>query len=302
MGAINRRPPRIYDRGQRTADIRPRFCGVTGRQDHLWDLHQDAAGREQPTQEQRGYLPDIIQIGDKQHEIEHLRALVCVWAEHLQGDLPGGGAMNWTMLENALHAWVVSATGYPANRVLWRDRAQTRLRRITSRCTSMDHWCLEPMSSSTRPISYSHRAKRLSYLSRAIGNGHYKSSATPAQRRRAATRKASINIANRRTIALPSVDSVCAGHHTFDLGTVSTRPRSARVAFRERAVLVMRFYSRDVATEKTGYIAQVEITNTGRAHLPRAAVRTSIMPLSDIANVTILLETGGSPRSVSEPR
>jgi hypothetical protein len=30
--------------------------------------------------------------------------------------------MDWTAIEDALHAWVVSATGYAAARVLWRDQ------------------------------------------------------------------------------------------------------------------------------------------------------------------------------------
>ena len=30
--------------------------------------------------------------------------------------------MDWTAIEDALHAWVVASTGYPANRVLWRDQ------------------------------------------------------------------------------------------------------------------------------------------------------------------------------------
>ena len=48
----------------------------------------------------------------------------------------------------------------------------------------------------------------------------------------------------------------------FDIGSVQYTPEIREVAYQGRALVLMRLYSRDVASEKTGYIAEVEITDT----------------------------------------
>ena len=48
----------------------------------------------------------------------------------------------------------------------------------------------------------------------------------------------------------------------FDLGNIQYTPDINEVGYQGRALVLMRLYSRDVASEKTGYIAEVEITDT----------------------------------------
>ena len=48
----------------------------------------------------------------------------------------------------------------------------------------------------------------------------------------------------------------------FDLGSVQYTPDIQEVGYQGRALVLMRLYSRDEASERTGYIAEIEITDT----------------------------------------
>lgn len=172
--------------------------------------------------------------------------------------------MDWTAIEDALHAWVVSATGYPANRVLWRDRS--------ANAPTADHITLHldgPLVLGTdeqldktdllqppgQEIELSVEGDREWSLQVEC----YTSATTTSS-------DAKSILSTLQTVGqLPFRRSILSaqGITLFDLGTVQYAPAIREVAFQGRAILVMRFYSRDVASEKTGYIAQVEITDTG---------------------------------------
>ena len=180
--------------------------------------------------------------------------------------------MDWTALEDALHAWVVSATGYASNRVLWRDQdANAKVAdRITlhisgpivlgtdERVSTTD--LLEPAG---QEITLSVRGDREWSLQVECYTG-----ATTT------TSDAKSILTNLQTVGqLPSKLALLdvQGITVFDHGSVQYTPEIREVAYQGRALLLMRFYSRDVASEKTGYIAEVEITDT-------VAARTFIAP------------------------
>ena len=180
--------------------------------------------------------------------------------------------MDWTALEDALHAWVVASTGYASNRVLWRDQdANAKVAdRITlhisgpivlgtdERVSATD--LLEPAG---QEITLSVRGDREWSLQVECYTG-----ATTT------TSDAKSILSKLQTVGqLPSKLALldAQGISLFDLGSVQYTPEIREVAYQGRALLLMRFYSRDVASEKTGYIAEVEITDT-------VAARTFIAP------------------------
>lgn len=178
--------------------------------------------------------------------------------------------MDWTAIENALHAWVVSSTGYASNRVLWRDQdANAKVAdHITLHLSGPIVLGTDEVKSTTdllqppgQEVTLSVRGDREWSLQVECFTGQVTTSSDAK----------SILSALQTVGQLPSKLAIldAQGITLFDLGTVQYAPAIREVAFQGRAILVMRFYSRDVATERTGYIAQVEITNTeaGRTFL-----------------------------------
>ncbi len=171
--------------------------------------------------------------------------------------------MDWTSIENALHAWVVASTGYASNRVLWRDQdANAKVAdRITlhisgpivlgtdERVSATD--LLEPAG---QEITLSVRGDREWSLQVECYTG-----ATTT------TSDAKSILSKLQTVGqLPSKLALldAQGISLFDLGSVQYAPEIREVAFQGRALVLMRLYSRDEASERTGYIAEIEITDT----------------------------------------
>ncbi len=181
--------------------------------------------------------------------------------------------MNWTAIEDALHAWVVASTGYLATRVLWRDQN-------TINAPLADHITLHlngPLVLGTdeqldrtdllqppgQEIILSVQGDREWSLEVQCYTGQTTTSAD-----------AKGILSTLQTVGqLPSKRALLTaqGISLFDLGSVQYTPEIREVAYQGRALLLMRFYSRDVATERTGYIAEVEVTDT-------VAARTYIAP------------------------
>lgn len=180
--------------------------------------------------------------------------------------------MDWTAIEDALHAWVVSSTGYASNRVLWRDQdANAKVAdHITLHLSGPIVLGTDELRSSTdllqpagQEIKQSVQGDREWSLQVECFTGAVTTSSD-----------AKSILSNLQTVGqLPSKLALldAQGISLFDLGSVQYTPEIREVAYQGRALLLMRFYSRDVATEKTGYIAEVEVTDT-------VAARTYIAP------------------------
>lgn len=176
--------------------------------------------------------------------------------------------MNWTAIEDALHAWVVASTGYATARVLWRDQN-------TINAPLPDHITLHlngPLVIGTdeqldqtdllqppgQEITLSVQGDREWSLEVQCYTGQTTTSAD-----------AKGILSTLQTVGqLPSKRALLTaqGVTLFDVGTVQYTPEVREIAYQGRAVLLMRFYSRDAASEKTGYIAQIEITDTQAGH------------------------------------
>lgn len=171
--------------------------------------------------------------------------------------------MDWTAIENALHAWVVSSTGYASNRVLWRDQ--------DANAKAADHITLhlsgpivlgtDEVKSTTdllqppgQEVTLSVRGDREWSLQVECFTGQVTTSSDAK----------SILSALQTVGQLPSKLAIldAQGITLFDLGNIQYTPDIQEVGYQGRALVLMRLYSRDEASERTGYIAEVEITDT----------------------------------------
>ena len=180
--------------------------------------------------------------------------------------------MDWTAIEDALHAWVVASTGYASNRVLWRDQnANAKVAdRITLHINGPIVLGNDELASSTdllQPVG-----QEITLYVR--GDREWSLQVECYTGQTTTTSDAKSIMSKLQTVGqLPSKLALldAQGISLFDLGSVQYTPEIREVAYQGRALLLMRFYSRDVATEKTGYIAEVEVTDT-------VAARTYIAP------------------------
>lgn len=180
--------------------------------------------------------------------------------------------MDWTAIEDALQAWVVASTGYAANRVLWRDQdANAKVAdRITLHISGPIVLGTDEQSSATDLLQPAGQEITLSVR----GDREWSLQVECYTGVTTTTSDAKSILSKLQTVGqLPSKLALldAQGITVFDHGSVQYTPEIREVAYQGRALLLMRFYSRDVASEKTGYIAEVEITDT-------VAARTFIAP------------------------
>lgn len=171
--------------------------------------------------------------------------------------------MDWTAIENALHAWVVSSTGYASNRVLWRDQdANAKVAdHITLHLSGPIVLGTDEVKSTTdllqppgQEVTLSVRGDREWSLQVECFTGQVTTSSDAK----------SILSALQTVGQLPSKLAIldAQGITLFDLGNIQYTPDIQEVGYQGRALVLMRLYSRDEASERTGYIAEVEITDT----------------------------------------
>jgi len=171
--------------------------------------------------------------------------------------------MDWTAIEDALHAWVVASTGYPANRVLWRDQdANAKVAdRITLHISGPIVLGTDEQATATDLLQPAGQEITLSVR----GDREWSLQVECYTGATTTTSDAKSILSKLQTVGqLPSKLALldAQGITVFDHGSVQYTPEIREVAYQGRALLLMRFYSRDVASEKTGYIAEVEITDT----------------------------------------
>ena len=170
--------------------------------------------------------------------------------------------MDWTALEDALHGWVVASTGYAANRVLWRDQNANApvADHITMHLSGPIVLGTDQLRSTTnlldppgQEITQSVQGDREWSLQVECYTG---STTTSSDAKGVLS-----GLQTKGQLPTKYALLSAAGITLFDWGSVQYTPEIREVAYQGRAILLMRLYSRDAATEKTGYIAEVEITD-----------------------------------------
>lgn len=171
--------------------------------------------------------------------------------------------MDWTAIEDALHAWVVSSTGYASNRVLWRDQdANAKVAdRITLHLSGPIVLGTDELKSKTDLLQPAGQEVTLSVQGDrewSLQVECYTGQVTTSSDAKSILSKLQTEGQLPSKLALLDAQGITL----FDLGSVQYTPDIQEVGYQGRALVLMRLYSRDVASEKTGYIAEVEITDT----------------------------------------
>lgn len=171
--------------------------------------------------------------------------------------------MDWTAIEDALHAWVVSATGYAAARVLWRDQnANAKVAdHITLHLSGPIVLGTDELKSKTDLLQPAGQEVTLSVQGDrewSLQVECYTGQVTTSSDAKSILSKLQTEGQLPSKLALLDAQGITL----FDIGSVQYTPEIREVAYQGRALLLMRLYSRDVASEKTGYIAEIEITDT----------------------------------------
>lgn len=183
-----------------------------------------------------------------------------------------GSPANWTNVENALQAWVKAATGYDNRHAFWANSNVTRptdspfaVLEITDRM--MDGLAPEvivsanPASSAGAELEI--EARQLMHCAFRVQVYVQPSRGLTPGTPRGASNAAAIASRIRLAAALPSnvsnLDAV--GVSIYDMGTVHYVPEITGTDFEGRAVLDASFYVVDSASEFTGYIETVGVSD-----------------------------------------
>lgn len=169
-------------------------------------------------------------------------------------------ATAWATIEDALRTWVKSATSYPDARVIWAEQAGSRPSGdiITLRLGDVvplgvvDDVVQETDLNRTAGTEVELRAEGIREFGLTLQA--YGSAVTGTSAARAALAKC------QTALALPTIRDALetAGVTPFEIGPVQNVTALNHTLFEGRAVLEVRFYTRDSLSEYTGYIASVE--------------------------------------------
>jgi len=171
---------------------------------------------------------------------------------------------NWQAVQDAIFAWAVSSSGYPSDKVIWRDQDGT--------APSGDYIILSILGSDTveGPVRHE-RTDPLKPPGQEVilTVGGTRSVQVEAQVLTSATITATDALATaermRTRTQLPSVRDILlsAGISPFDAGSVQQVNQVRAANFVGRAVLTYRAYLADLVEERGTYIQTVQATGSG---------------------------------------
>ncbi len=171
---------------------------------------------------------------------------------------------NWQAVQDAIFAWAVASSGYPSDRVIWRDQDGT--------APLGDYLILSLLGSDTVEGPFRHyRTDPLKPPGQEVilTVGGTRSALIEAQVLTSQTITATDALATaermRTRTQLPSVRAtlLSAGISPFDMGTVQQVNQVRAANFVGRAVLTYRAYLADLVEERGTYIQKIEATETG---------------------------------------
>ena len=173
-------------------------------------------------------------------------------------------AANWQAVQDAIFAWAVAASGYPSDKVIWRDQ--------DGFAPSGDYLILSILGSDTveGPLAH-YRTDPLKPPGQEVilTVGGTRSVMIEAQVLTSATVTATDALATaermRTRTSLPSVRDILlsAGISPFDMGTVQQVNQVRAANFVGRAVYAYRAYLADLVEERGTYIQAVQATGSG---------------------------------------
>jgi hypothetical protein len=170
-------------------------------------------------------------------------------------------ALNWTTLENALHAWIVAATGLAADRVIWShqgvpERPAPYVTLKILDLSSVGHDGLVQSYDGGAPagqeITFTLEGRR--HLT--VSVQAFSDAATGATSAHAILSKA------RTALSLPGVHAalLAGGLAAFNEGGITDLSAIRETRWQSRAAMQVRFHCVDSAAEKTTWIETVEVT------------------------------------------
>ena len=173
-------------------------------------------------------------------------------------------AANWQAVQDAIFAWAVAASGYPSDKVIWRDQ--------DGFAPSGDYLILSILGSDTveGPLAhYRTDPAKPPGQEVILTVGGTRSVQVEAQVLTTQTITATDALATaermRTRTALPSVRDILlsAGISPYDQGTVQQVNQVRAANFVGRAVLTYRAYLADLVEERGTYIQKVQATGSG---------------------------------------
>ena len=173
-------------------------------------------------------------------------------------------AASWSAIQDAIFAWAVAASGYPSDKVIWRDQ--------DGFAPSGDYIILSILGSDTveGPLAhYRTDPAKPPGQEVILTVGGTRSVQVEAQVLTSATVTATDALATaermRTRTALPSVRDILlsAGISPFDAGSVQQVNQVRAANFVGRAVLTYRAYLADLVEERGTYIQTVQATGSG---------------------------------------
>ena len=171
---------------------------------------------------------------------------------------------NWQAVQDAIYQWAVSASGYPSDKVIWRDQ--------DGFAPSGDYLILSILGSDTveGPLAHYRTDPAKPHGQEVILTvGGTRSVLIEAQVLTSQTITATDALATaermRTRTALPSVRDILlsAGISPFDAGSVQQVNQVRAANFVGRAVYQFRAYLADLVEDRLTYIQKVQATETG---------------------------------------
>jgi hypothetical protein len=169
-------------------------------------------------------------------------------------------ALAWATVENALHAWVVSASGLAAGKVLWafQNIGQRERPYVTLRILGLERVGHDALVQSYDADAAAGQEVTLAVDGRrtlVVSVQAYSAGVVGAGTAREIVAKV------QTALSLPSVQTTlrAAGLAVLNEGRITDVPELVETRWESRASLDVRFHCIDSASEKTGYIASVQI-------------------------------------------
>lgn len=169
-------------------------------------------------------------------------------------------------IENAIRQWVLTASGFPDQRVIWRNENGNALAEnyidialggeLTLGVDAETH-DFDAMRPAGEEIEITIEGDReFSVSVECFTKAATEQLAEATARTVLSQVQTKLGLPSNRA-ALYAVGVAC-----FDLGSVQWVPAVIETGFQGRAVIEPRFYARDDASERTGYIKRVEVLDT----------------------------------------
>lgn len=179
--------------------------------------------------------------------------------------------IDWKAIENAVRQWVLVASGFPDQRVIWRNEngpapAVDYIDLALGAIQSLGIDCQLHDFNAGRPAGQEVELRVEGDREFTVSVECFTKSTTEQA---AETTARSVMSRVQTRLGLPSVRAALyvVGIAPFDIGSVQWLPAVTETDFQGRAILEVRFNARDDASEYTGYIKRVEVLDVATGNV-----------------------------------